>query len=91
MSFIFVVLPCITVPVFQKTMFFGSLLPEAHLHEFEAGALIRDTRRVMPFQLDPRPELPVEWVLYQEAVAAEWTVGLKRSLKTWVGMVGSGG
>ena len=30
-----------------------SLRPEAHLHEFEGGVLVRDTRRVMPFHLDP--------------------------------------
>ena len=27
--------------------------PQAHLHEFEGGVQVRDTRRVMPFHLDP--------------------------------------
>lgn len=26
---------------------------QAYLHEFEGGVLVRDTRRVMPFHLDP--------------------------------------
>lgn len=35
---------------------------QAYLHEFEGGVLVRDTRRVMPFHLDPWVANDGKWI-----------------------------